>query len=278
MLTAGTPYIIGFPGGTYYEFDLSSEFLATTTYNTNVSNPARLDQQTITFASNKGASIGVSYDELAGAEVTKNGFTFKPSYLNEELPEGTYVLNTDGNAYHVLSNAIVDYANDGGKTYTEAEFAAAGTLYTNPACSEEATSWVEGTPYFKKVGVTANKQNHVTPQQYAFRPYFNAVPGGGAKEYKGLTRSIVFSRDDSEIYHQDESDDISKTGNLLIRGNEGRIFVTSTLQEAKEVIIVTASGALVDRYTIQPGETRETRVTASGVYLVNKKKISMKVK
>ena len=225
MLTRGMPYLIGFPGQTYYEFDLSGIWEALTTASTR---PALVNKQTITFASSASSSdkpvtIHVSDDEML--PVTLEGYTYVPNYLSKPIETGnTYVLNTDGSSYDVTT---------------------------------EATT---GVP---------------------FRPYFQAVSaesGGGAKEYKGLARSIVFSRDNSQMYHQEESDDIGKTGNLLIRGNEGRIFVTSTLQEAKEVIIVTASGALVDRYTIQPGETRETRVTASGVYLVNKKKISMKVK
>ena len=220
MLTRGMPYLIGFPGQTYYEFDLSGIWEALTTASTK---PEHVNNQTITFASEQGTTIHVSDDEML--PVTLDGYTYVPNYLSKPIETGnTYVLNTDGSSYDVTT---------------------------------EATT---GVP---------------------FRPYFQAVSaesGGGAKEYKGLARSIVFSRDNSQMYHQEESDDIGKTGNLLIRGNEGRIFVTSTLQEAKEVVIVTASGALVDRYTIQPGETRETRVTASGVYLVNKKKISMKVK
>ena len=34
----------------------------------------------------------------------------------------------------------------------------------------------------------------------------------------------------------------------------------------------------ITTFTIQPGETVETRVNASGVYIVNKKKLSVKVK
>ena len=276
LLTVATPYIIGFPGDAYYEFDLSGMFVPTTTDDPN---PAKLEQQTITFASNKGITIGISFDELAGG-VTKNGYTFKPSYLNEELPAGNYVMNSDGNAYSVLSDVPESYTNDGGNTYTEAAFAEAGTLYTNAECTEEATSWTDGTTYYKRTSVipSANETNKVTPSQFAFRPYFTAVTGSGAKEYKGLTRSIIFSKENLEMFHQEENDDISNTGNLIIKGKDGSIFVTSTLQYAKDITIVTAAGALIDRYTIQPGETRETKVTASGVYLVNRKKLSVKIR
>lgn len=48
------------------------------------------------------------------------------------------------------------YGNDGGKTYADATaFAAAGTLYTDEACTTEATSWTDGTTYYKKTHVTA---------------------------------------------------------------------------------------------------------------------------
>ena len=156
-----------------------------------------------------------------------------------------------------------------------------GTLYTDANGTTEASSTYNAeTTYYKRTGVktTKNDQNKVTPSQYAFRPYFTIATGGGVKEYKGDTRAILFSMNDSEIIHQEDDDDISDTGELIIRGKSGKIYVTSTLQEAKDVTIVTAAGALIDRYTIQPGETKETKVNASGVYVVNKKKISVKIK
>ena len=49
------------------------------------------------------------------------------------------------------------YGNDGGKTYADvAAFTAAGTLYTDAACTTVATSWTDGTTtYYKKTHVTA---------------------------------------------------------------------------------------------------------------------------
>ena len=101
LLTGGTPYIIGFPGKTYYEFDLSGNFTAQNTY----ASIDKLGQQTITFASNTGAGIGVSDDETAGVEKSLTGtsktFTFKPSYMNMSLAAGTdsYTLDADGDSY-----------------------------------------------------------------------------------------------------------------------------------------------------------------------------------
>ena len=223
LLATATPYLIGFPGYTYYEFDLSGTFIPKHTY----SAIAGLKKQTITFASKPGITIGVSDDEMTGVEKTLTGtkdytFTFKPNYLTKTLttPEN-FTLDDAGDSYdQVMAETTV----------------------------------------------------------LPFRPYFIATATShDAKEYKGETRAIVFSMDDAEIIHE-EGDDIGNTGELIIRGKSGKIFVTSTMQSAKEVTIVTAAGALIDRYTIQPGETKETPINASGVYLVNKKKISVKIK
>jgi hypothetical protein len=86
-LTAATPYILGLPGLTYYEFDLSGKFQAE---NTKEIVPQLL-KQIITFASNNGEHIGVSDDEMTGKVVTYNNvkYIFKPNYLNESLTAGT---------------------------------------------------------------------------------------------------------------------------------------------------------------------------------------------
>ena len=226
FLATATPYLIGFPSNTYYEFDLRGTFVPENTY----SSIAALDKQTVSFVSNPDIRVNVSDDEMTGVMQTYGGndYYFKPSYMNMSLAAGThnFVSDADGDSYD-------------------------------------------------KVPATGD----ATPVS-AFRPYFTATAagGGGAKEFKGLTRSIVFSRELSQMYEEEEEDDISNRGELLISGKDGKIFVTSTLSEPKDVTIVNAGGSLIDRYTIQPGDTRETRINASGVYLVNKKKIAMKIK
>ena len=273
LLAAHTPYLLGLPGPTYYEFDLSGKFEATTT---DAPNPIRLAKQYITFASAKGESIGISDDEMTG--VTQSGYTFKPSYMNETLAAGNFVINSDGNAYVQLSDEGSGKYRTTGSTYADAEaFEAAGTLYSDADGTTVAGSWTDAsTVYYSRVSeISKNEENKITPALSAFRPYFTGSGGGVAKEYK--TRSIVFSRNTAEMYGQ-EDDDISVTGELIIRGRDGRIFVTSMLQEAKDIRIVTSTGAQIDHYIIQPGETRQTRISASGVYLVNKKKIAVRVK
>ena len=91
----GTPYIVGFPGSRYYEFDLSGSFVPKYTH----SAIEGLDAQAIIFASEPGISIGVSDEELTG--VTANGYRFMPNYTNTTLAtagEG-YVLAADGGSF-----------------------------------------------------------------------------------------------------------------------------------------------------------------------------------
>ena len=227
LLAAAQPYLIGFPGDTYYEFDLSGTFVPQNTY----ASIASLDRQTVTFASNPAITIGVSDDETAGVERTLSDggkdytFVFKPSYMNTRLDAGTdnYTLSALGDSYNKLP--------DTGDATTVS----------------------------------------------AFRPYFSATSSSGAKEYKGLKRTIVFSKETAQMY-EEEPDDIGSTGKLIIRATQGKIIVTSTMDQPKDVTIVSAAGATIGHYTIQPGETRETPVTASGIYIVNRKKLSVKIK
>ena len=94
-LQASTPYLIGFPGQRYYEFDLSGVFFPATAIE---DQPVRLDPpQVITFASRKGISIAVSDgDKII---VSQDNYDFIPSYLNETGAAGCYVLNGDGSGF-----------------------------------------------------------------------------------------------------------------------------------------------------------------------------------
>ena len=86
------PYIIGFPGKAFYEFDLSGEWTAPKM-------PTGFERQVVTFASHTGITINQSDDDMTG--VKQGDYTFTPSYLNQELVAGTdnYVMNAEGNRY-----------------------------------------------------------------------------------------------------------------------------------------------------------------------------------
>ena len=92
---AGMPYIVGFPGDYYYEFDLSGSFVPD--YTAGWPGDRVLDRQTITFASEYGAAIGISDDELKGVKV--GDYTFRPNYAATDLTTASYVLNTEGSSY-----------------------------------------------------------------------------------------------------------------------------------------------------------------------------------
>lgn len=94
LLAASEPYIIGFPGTRYNEFDLSGEWTAK---NTATSAPAKLDKQAISFVSEPGITIRVSDDELTA--VTKDGYSFKPNYMSMKV-EG-YLMNTEGDSFDI---------------------------------------------------------------------------------------------------------------------------------------------------------------------------------
>jgi hypothetical protein len=100
-----TPYIIGFPGGRYYEFDLSGSFVPQYTS----SEIDALEMQPIIFASEPGISIAVSDDELGVASVTEKGYRFVPNYSNRTFrTEGeAYVMNADGESFDKNEAGVV---------------------------------------------------------------------------------------------------------------------------------------------------------------------------
>jgi len=214
VLTKATPYILGLPGKTYYEFDLSGKFEAQTTASPN---PEKLAKQIITFASNKREHIGVSDEEMTGTKVTYGGnnFYFKPSYLNSptiETGKHAFLLNADGNRY----------------------------VETDAA----------------------------TPALDAFRPYFLAT-APDAVPSREATRSIIFSRDETnETIKPIETHEANEPGTLIVIGGKHLITVKSGLKVTTTVRIVNANGITLNTFDIEPGETIETRVNLSGVYMV----------
>ena len=94
LLKTAKPYIVGFPGTTYREFDLSGEWTAP---NTAVTAPAKLDKQTISFVSEPGINIAVSDNELDAEAV--DGYKFMPNYMSKKVVG--YLMNTDGNGFNL---------------------------------------------------------------------------------------------------------------------------------------------------------------------------------
>ena len=95
---AAQPYLIGFPGSRYYEFDMSGTFLATTAA---ANTPAQLNKQIITFVSAEDESIGVSdVDYGTGTTVENGSYMFKPTYQQLQLDgPTTWVMNAGGTGF-----------------------------------------------------------------------------------------------------------------------------------------------------------------------------------
>ncbi len=211
LLANATPYIIGFPGKTFYEFDLSGEWTAKNTAGTA---PAQLNKQIITFASYPSntdgfsvVSIGISDDESG---TTKGSYTFKPNYSSKAI-EG-YLLNAVGNDF----------------TATTAATAAV-----------------------------------------PFRPYFVASGGSSPAPVRRGIQHIVFDDDNSSFAIGDEDPDEGiGQGGLLFSVRNHAIVVTSSLRKAADVRIVNVNGQTIAAFDIQPGESIETPVRSSGVYII----------
>ena len=229
-LTGGTPYIIGFPGVIYYEFDLSGQFEARTTY----SQPERVKQQVITFVSPEGTTVRVSDQELKEMEKTvKYGnaeYIFKPSYLNERLTPYP-AAPTEGNAYDV-----------------------------NFALNEAGNN-------FALVNGTAQNID-------AFRPFFTGKKTAAAntREYNYIDFENV-----TDGTMEPDEDVLGREKGILeifVRGRN--IHTISHLKENVNIRIINAAGATLTTYTLEPGKTVVTPVTAPGTYIVNKKKVFIK--
>ena len=94
-----------------------------------------------------------------------------------------------------------------------------------------------------------------------FHTYFVASAAAGAR-----TRSIIFN--DNSLHLGDESTPTHQGENLIISSDRHKIIVQSKLHLPREVRIVNPAGITVNSFTIQPGETIETRIINSGVFIV----------
>lgn len=62
--------------------------------------------------------------------------------------------------------------------------------------------------------------------------------------------------------------DSEQTGTLDIYSKRKKIVVESSLNYTAEVRIVNVAGATISTFDIEPGETVETSINSSGVYIV----------
>ena len=235
LLAAGTPYLLGLPGVTYYEFDLSGTFESGTTTDTKPEELKTIGKQTITFVSEPGTTIEVSENQKTGvkksATVSSGGTTvtadyyFKPNYLNWDFAAGSDV-------YTLVSQ--YDSTDDN---------------VDNPDCSS-----------FVKVPATG-----AVTQLKAFRPYF-------ISSVSTNTRTIVFGNGESEekgvVEHGDPKEE-ELNGGLNIWAKKDKIYVQSSLSFTEDLRVVTPAGITVATFTVKPGQTVEVQADFSGMYLVH---------
>jgi len=118
---------------------------------------------TMTTAEQTAAKIKFTATSFTGygkTVVAEDGSTVEMDATNNVVASftGAAVTSPSGPQYYAIEyiKTPATYGNDGGKTYTDAtEFAAAGTLYSDAACTTVASSWTDGTTYYKKTHVTA---------------------------------------------------------------------------------------------------------------------------
>ncbi len=203
LLANGTPYIVGFPGETYYEFDLSGRWVAKNTFGTP---PSQLEKQYITFVSAPGITIDISDKEQTEGTITEDDYSFKPNYISKAV-DG-YLLNTDGDSFLPVT----------------------------------------------------------TTAAIPFRPYFVANVSGSRRAAK----SILFDSDGSSFAIGDKDPSEGEVGeeSMLISVHKHDVSVTSSLRNATDVHIFNVSGVTIANFTIQPGETVNTYIPVSGVYIV----------
>ena len=97
---------------------------------------------------------------------------------------------------------------------------------------------------------------------YPFRPYFTR------KTADARTRSIVFSDEYSEMEGDDDLGPASRYENLIISTGRHKIIVESKLQRDVDVRIINPAGITMTTFTLEAGETVETRIVNQGVYIV----------
>ena len=96
---AAEPYLIGFPGKRYYEFDMSGEFIARNTATSPNSAPYQLSKQTLTFVSKDTQTIGISDLDYTNVR-TVGDYTYCPTYQAQTLASATtLLLNAEGSQF-----------------------------------------------------------------------------------------------------------------------------------------------------------------------------------
>lgn len=207
LTTANIPYIVAYPGVTYYEFDMSGNFVAD---NTATPAPAKLDAQVVTYVSKEGQNIEKYSPSVLTSD--RNGYILYGSYLNTPAAASGsfYKIDANGSGFAVSSDN------------TEAAVPFRVYLKTNS----------QGAPTRGDV--------------------LEYIPIGGDADY---------------IAEQ------APLRGLNIYGKNHVIYIESSLDFETVVTVYSTSGQIIARVDVAPGATVKVPVNATGVYIVNRKKV-----
>ena len=209
LTTAEMPYIVAYPGVTYYEFDMSGNFVAE---NTATPAPAKLDAQVVTYVSKENQNIEM----------------YNPSDLT-----------SDGNGYILYGS------------YLSTPAAASGSFYKIDA---------NGSGF----AVSNNNTEAAVP----FRVYLK-TDSQGAPTRGDVLEYIPIGGDADYIAEQ------APLRGLNIYGKNHVIYIESSLDFETVVTVYSTSGQIIARVDVAPGATVKVPVNATGVYIVNRKKVMM---
>ena len=204
-LQANTPYIIAFPGESYYEFDMSGIFVPEHT----ATSIGELKKQVVTFVSEEGATIGVTDD--ANLVKPADGYYFVGTYQEETINNG-YLLNAEGSAF-VKGNA------EGSQSVAQSSVPFRGYMTTS-------------TPLTRQIFI------------------------GGAVE------------------EEEPQDEVVNRG-ISVYGRRGGIYIESTLEEEKTLLIYNVGGQIIKKVTVLPMGKIFVPISSRGIYIVNRQKVSV---
>ena len=312
FLTEGVPYIVSFPGKSYYEFDMSGQWTPSNTY---AHEWKTLGAQTITYVSEPGEPLHVS-DDLPGttSSVAKwdatgkkpTDYYYRGTFLSKAYTtdgdKRRYTINADGTefvqvvnpdystlptkptvpAMPTLAEPVEPVKPDDYDTNTEAKSAydTAKAAYDTAKAAYDA-AWntfnAAVTAYNTALKAYNDARKPIDEKAAAaayvpFRAYFNYV-----EPAKGVStppvRSILIGN--SDVDEEEEPMEDILTRGLIIRGGKECVIIESHLDVPATVFITTAGGQLIQRVTIQPEDREVVPVNSRGIYLANRQKVAV---
>ena len=104
FIEAYTPYIVAFPGKSYYEFDMSGQFVPANTEG----EIAKLSPQVVTFVSEEKEHIRVTDEALKEQTTTMGDYSYRGALVHSKR-NGRYVLDDLGGAFQDSVGGIIPF-------------------------------------------------------------------------------------------------------------------------------------------------------------------------